>query len=314
MAEDTKNPYVNKNITNHTKEFLTFEIISDFHKGVEKYNNERGDLPEAKLVDNFYEIVDGTNKITFNINLALKGDYFYNGELSNVANKKSATSISFFKIFINEAQAADANMSRILLAAIIKLEESVYHGQMQDVSEARTHLVDKIKALNQNCSNYQYEETGNAPSDFQKILENIYSKANIGNEEKIVNNNLHEFVEPNCENRSAESRGFFATIGSRLRDQRSKAGDLKTFRADQNTTAANGIVDQDGNSIALSEAAKRNANADQEVCTQLAVLKSCLVTKTSYSANKSREYLKDKADDLRVYAPANDGNGSGKAQ
>jgi hypothetical protein len=306
FARDYKNPYVNKSIETHTKEFLAFELLSDFHKAVEKYNSDRKDLPEAKLIENYYVISDGKNTIRFNINLSLMGNFQYNNEILNTKDilpsklKKRA----FFSL-INDAEASDQNLSSVLLAALIKLDSSIQISN----ADNRQLLVDKIKIIHNECIQDNQVDTPQDHStvtNMEKLLNQINSNGKdrpsllhpLGaDEESIVNKFLSKSQAPNCANVSMD-----------VKEYGNMGGTTKTRRAIEEQSNGSQLTAIDGSPLELSDNVKNNILADKELCAQLAQLKSCLASeKTGLTGNDtSRKFLKEKVhDDISPYMPTN---------
>ena len=107
-ADAKKNPYANKNIKLHLKDFLAYEIVSDFHSAIESYNQDAKNLIKIKYNKNLYEIVDQKDKVEFDVKFVLKGDFYYNGKLTNLKEHKKIIPLKtvFFQ-FISDAEAAE---------------------------------------------------------------------------------------------------------------------------------------------------------------------------------------------------------------
>jgi hypothetical protein len=301
FARDYKNPHVGKNIGSHTKEFLAFEIVSDFHNGVEKYNSERKELPEAKLVDNHYEILDGANKVVFDINLALRGDFFYNDARTNLKDLKlNSQPKTVFYIFINDAEASSPKfVSTILLAALVKLDANIQISNHDN----RQLLLNKIKEVHSECMKDNRKDTpidhSNVPN-MEKLLNQINANGNdrFTSEESMVNKFLSAAQEPNCSNvpkAAAIQYGNGETEAQRRQILRDGSAQFTA----------------DGQPLELTDEAKSRVNADQELCAQLAQLKSCLVSENSglydiKGTDTSRSFIKEKVrDDVSPYIPTN---------
>lgn len=275
-----ENPYVNKNIDTHVKEFLTYEILAEFHKSIDTYNKERKELPEIQSEKNLYVLRDKNNKVEFTINLALKGDFYYNGVLSNIKNLKAfPAKKTVFNLLIDEAVAQDAIMSEVLLAALWKIDTYFTFAKELTGTGAQN-----IKIIKEKLSKYQQACTTLAAhgdhlvmgkNKEQRMLNNLFQQMsnNKNNEAKIVSSALGT-RDPNC---SKTKRDL---IGAR----------------------------QYGSGISDSTAEALGGRTDSGICSALEQLKSCIVNIYHLNINEgTRNYFKEKenttVDDLKQYAP-----------
>jgi hypothetical protein len=321
IAESSKNPYINKNLSTHTQEFLAYEMITDFHQGVRNYNLQRKDLPEAQLINNHYEIKDGKNKLAFSINLALKGDFFYNEMHTNLnEHKLDAIPKTVLLHFISDAEAATPNhLSTVLLAALIKLDSTI--NPNNSMGKNRELLKNKINTIYLECRD---QDNALATIDHTNVqnMENLLKQININaransmiditsEEFSIVKNHLRKGEEPNCSNVAKSAIAEWANGLGLTQTQRAIASQVNSGNGVE-------IIAAGGEQAVLSPEAQKNIWSDQELCTQLAQLKSCLASKDTSlmdvrGSSTSRQYLKEIPDDLKDYYISVDPNKKSEA-
>lgn len=276
FSMEYENPYVNKHIESHSKEFLAWEVITDFNKTIELYNKDpKNKIKIIKSSKGYHRLVDGKDKIEFDITLVTSGQFYFNGFLTNLKDQKVVSSPSLLSSFIGVAYAAGpAPVSKVLLAALLSVDEKFKEISFLDILPSQKEEKIKLnwKAVKSRITKYQKQcedisENVQAYSARSKI-EGLFDvmKKQKGDEADVIEN-AFEVVGVDCVNQYERQR---TGIGQSL------YGKTDSFKDE-----------------ALS------------VCVSLQELKSCLVTIPSYHVSDSyRTTIKESIrtrDDLKKY-------------
>lgn len=271
-AIDLGNPYINKNLDSHLKEFLAFEMLSDFHKAIDKYNLERKNSPEIKEIKDHYEINDGDNKVVFDINFVIKGKFYYNGQATNLKEQKKSQSLKtvYMNFFIGEAEAAaPAALSNVLIAALLSVDEGFQTFSFLRTAQNTEKVIplnwEKIKAriekYQASCNEIKDRvDAKKELSQIEKLL--LVMDKQKGNEADIMKDAL-SYVSADCSDQFSKQK---ASIGGRAR---------------------------------AAEEAEELKPESLQVCAQLNNLKTCILQIPPYhmaTSTKGRGYLKEKTD------------------
>jgi hypothetical protein len=281
FSTTSQNPYINKNITTHFQEFVTFEILSEFHKAIDSYNQTRADLPEIKFKIDHYEMMDKNNKVEFSIGLALNGNFFYNGQSLNIKNlTELSQNKTVFSFIINNVSAAEVVVSNILTAALWKIIPLFDRAQaftgLSQMRVFKTSIAVYQKACDDLATHGGYEGYISKMNKEKKILDELfrYMSENKNNEAAIVKDALG-INDPNCA-RVGGSHHEVLQYGSGFSD---------------------GLANANG------------SRTNENICVALEKLKECLLNIDPININATdRKYLKEKegtaVDDLKAYNPS----------
>ncbi len=276
LAIEFKNPYVNKNIESHFSEFITYEFLAEFHEGIKNYNIERKKLPEIKFINNYYIMKENNNTLKFNVNFALKGEFFYNDKISNIKDLKKISTVNvLINFLIQDVMASEVQVSNILTAALWKLIPLSTRALAFTGIRQNQAIKDSLKIYQQACEHLPSDSIIlPGKSKDQEMMNNLFNQMaeNKNNEASIVNEALG-INDPNC-----------------MKNSKTNLAPLQYGSGFSDITA-----NQNGS--------RTNAN----FCSELRKLEECI--SNLYSANindKTRSFIKDKvdseSDDLKDYS------------
>ena len=275
-GSEYENPYVNKHIDSHAVEFYTWEVINDFTKTIELYNaDSRNKIKIISSSKGYLRLVDGKDKIEFDITFVTKGHFYFNGFLTNILDQKITNTSTLFNSIISTAHAAGpAPVSKVLLAALLSVDEKFKEISFLDVMPGQKE--EKIK-LN-------WKAVKSRVTKYQKLCEEISSNIQVYNSKSKIES-LFEVMKRQKGDEAEVIEDAFGVIGvdcvNQYERQRTKIG-----------------LDLYGKMDSFKEEALN-------VCISFQDLKSCLLTIPNYHVSDSyRTTIKESTrsnDDLKRY-------------
>lgn len=278
-SAEFKNPYVDKNISTHLKDFATYEYVSEFHNAINSYNQNRKSLPEIITVKDHYELKDQQNTVSFTVLLIMNGDFYYNGKLTNMKKLKAKSpKTTMFNFLISDAMADEVYVSDILTAALLTVESSFFSILSSEKDRLKV-VQERLKFYQNACESMPKED---APQYLDKknkskvminnLLKEISNNAN--KEWKVVKDSLGD-LDPNCSN----GKKKFHALGAYSRV----------------------VTDSDAKEI------EDQSKTNPAVCIALKNLQECIGNLYYQNVNETpRSYLKQKqdtdSDDLKQYS------------